>query len=117
MEDGPARAVGKEGHEGGRADRAAVVEGEGEGAVGVEPDPLRVAGDGPGFSEDAPGMGTFWAAYPFSVSVWSPGSPRAVLLSPWHPIRLAWLAAVSAGVGSEANRLSVDHEKRVEQLS
>lgn len=49
------------------------------------------------------GMGAFWAAYPFSVSVWKPGSPRAVLLSPWHPVRLAWLSAVSMGVASEAN--------------
>lgn len=39
----------------------------------------------------------FWAAYPFSVSVWSTHAGakcRAVLLSPLHPIRLAWLAGV-----------------------
>lgn len=38
----------------------------------------------------------FWASYPFSASVWDTkqaGRCRAVLLSPLHPIRLAWLAA------------------------
>ena len=38
----------------------------------------------------------FWASYPFSLSVWSnDGVPNclAVLLSPLHPLRLAWLAA------------------------
>ncbi len=49
------------------------------------------------------GMDAFWAAYPFTVSVWKPGAPRAVLLSPWHPIRLAWLSAVSNGVEAEGN--------------
>ncbi|MDQ0576681.1 hypothetical protein [Agromyces albus] len=44
--------------------------------------------------------GVFWATYPFSTSVWSlePGNVRceSVLLSPLHPLRLAWLAAVEA---------------------
>lgn len=43
--------------------------------------------------------GKFWAAYPFSVSVWSTlddARTKAVLLSPLHPIRLAWLAGVEA---------------------
>ena len=38
----------------------------------------------------------FWAAYPFSISVWStgPGAKcEAVAVSPLHPIRMAWLAA------------------------
>lgn len=41
--------------------------------------------------------GVFWAAYPFSVSVWSTKvhlESVAVLLSPLHPLRLAWLAGV-----------------------
>lgn len=41
--------------------------------------------------------GVFWATYPFSISLWSTvGSAKchAVLLSPLHPIRLAWLAGV-----------------------
>jgi len=43
--------------------------------------------------------GVFWASYPFSVSVWATeGSFKCVevLLSPLHPVRLAWLAAVEA---------------------
>lgn len=38
----------------------------------------------------------FWACFPFSVSVYKAGGTkkaRAVLLSPLHPLRLAWLAA------------------------
>lgn len=41
--------------------------------------------------------GVFWATYPFSISVWRTGDSirsSAVLLSPLHPIRLAWLAGV-----------------------
>lgn len=41
--------------------------------------------------------GLFWASYPFSASVWDTaesGRCSAVLLSPLHPIRLAWLACV-----------------------
>lgn len=37
--------------------------------------------------------GIFWAAYPWSVSAWSRDGCEAVLLSPLHPIRLAWVAA------------------------
>lgn len=43
--------------------------------------------------------GKFWAAYPFSISIWSTREDaltKAVLLSPLHPIRLAWLAGVEA---------------------
>jgi len=43
--------------------------------------------------------GKFWAAYPFSISIWSTNDDaltKAVLLSPLHPIRLAWLAGVEA---------------------
>ncbi len=43
--------------------------------------------------------GVFWAAYPWSISVWDlKSAPRcqAVLLSPLHPLRLAWVAAVEA---------------------
>jgi tRNA A37 threonylcarbamoyladenosine biosynthesis protein TsaE len=43
--------------------------------------------------------GVFWAAYPFSISVWAT-QPAAkcstVLLSPLHPVRLAWLAGVES---------------------
>lgn len=43
--------------------------------------------------------GLFWAAYPFSVSVWTTRQSfdcSAVLLSPLHPLRLAWLAGAEA---------------------
>jgi len=43
--------------------------------------------------------GQFWATYPFSASVWSTTPvPKCstVFLSPFHPIRLAWLASVEA---------------------
>lgn len=42
-------------------------------------------------------VGQFWASYPFSISIWSTENTarcEAVLLSPLHPIRLAWLAGV-----------------------
>lgn len=41
----------------------------------------------------------YWATYPFSISVWQTleaTSVTAVLLSPLHPIRLAWLAGVES---------------------
>lgn len=41
--------------------------------------------------------GTFWATYPMSISIWSTVDGArclSVLLSPLHPIRLAWLAGV-----------------------
>lgn len=41
----------------------------------------------------------FWAVYPFSLSAWRTDntlSPEAVLLSPFHPVRLAWVASVEA---------------------
>ncbi|MFD5274197.1 hypothetical protein ACFWHS_09725 [Glutamicibacter sp. NPDC058337] len=43
--------------------------------------------------------GKFWAAYPFSISIWSTRDDaltKAVLLSPLHPLRLAWLSGVEA---------------------
>jgi hypothetical protein len=43
--------------------------------------------------------GVFWAAYPFSISVWEtePAAKcSAVLLSPLHPVRLAWLSGVES---------------------
>lgn len=42
--------------------------------------------------------GVFWATYPFGMSVWDSASGlcRAVLLSPLHPLRLAWLAGVES---------------------
>ncbi|MGG5171855.1 hypothetical protein ACQR35_06700 [Pseudarthrobacter sp. J1738] len=43
--------------------------------------------------------GLFWATYPMSISVWETQSTAecsAVLLSPLHPIRLAWLAGVES---------------------
>ena len=43
----------------------------------------------------------FWAAYPFSISVWESStavSLQAVLLSPLHPIRLGWLAGVESAL-------------------
>lgn len=39
----------------------------------------------------------FWATYPFSVSAWNTGETgncEAILLTPLHPLRLAWLASV-----------------------
>ena len=49
---------------------------------------------------DDPGA-VFWASYPFSISVWNTDpadgvSCNAILLSPFHPIRLAWLAGVES---------------------
>lgn len=43
----------------------------------------------------------FWASYPFSISVWKTepyAECTAVLLSPLHPVRLAWLASVESAV-------------------
>lgn len=43
-------------------------------------------------------IGIHWASYPFSVSAWAtrvlPAKCMAVYLSPLHPLRLTWLAAV-----------------------
>lgn len=40
-------------------------------------------------------FGVFWASYPFSAGIWETerGMPRcrAVLLSPLHPVRMAWM--------------------------
>ncbi len=44
--------------------------------------------------------GVLWASYPFSATLWRveivPARCRGVLLSPLHPIRMAWLAAVES---------------------
>lgn len=43
--------------------------------------------------------GVFWATYPLSISIWETETAAecsAVLLSPLHPIRLAWLAGVES---------------------
>lgn len=49
----------------------------------------------------------FWASYPFSFSVWDLSRESshcsAVLLSPLHPIRLAWFAAVEASLWEADN--------------
>lgn len=41
-------------------------------------------------------MARFWSSFPFSVSIWNERRCEAVLLSPLHPIRLAWLASAEA---------------------
>lgn len=41
----------------------------------------------------------FWATYPFSISIWQTTEATtvsAVLISPLHPLRLAWIAAVES---------------------
>lgn len=40
------------------------------------------------------GFGKFWARYPFSLSIWNktPRTLAAVMLTPFHPLRLAWIA-------------------------
>lgn len=53
--------------------------------------------------------GVFWAAYPFCASVWTidgVAQLRSILISPLHPIRLAWLSGISAGVTHEADEQS-----------
>ena len=39
-------------------------------------------------------FGRFWARFPFTVSIWnqSPKLLAAVMLSPFHPLRLSWIA-------------------------
>lgn len=61
--DGPARAVGQEGHGGGRADRAAVGKREFVGPVGIEPNPQRAFREA-AFGGDAPGDGDHFAGLP-----------------------------------------------------
>jgi DNA phosphorothioation-dependent restriction protein DptH len=51
-------------------------------------------------------FGVFWATYPFSASLWdtSPAlSCKSVLLSPIHPIRLAWLARTERTLRNASN--------------
>jgi hypothetical protein len=57
VRDGPARTVREEGHDGGRADRAAVGEEEIGGGIRGEPNPQRAVGDRPGFGEGASRIG------------------------------------------------------------
>lgn len=48
----------------------------------------------------------FWASYPMSVSVWGTSvryGCQGILLSPWHPIRLAWLAQTERTLRTAAN--------------
>ncbi len=57
----------------------------------------------------------FWAAYPMSVSVWDVRADegcQAVLLSPLHPLRLAWLAGVEHVLFEAKN--SVQHAGSIE---
>ncbi|VXC05845.1 SPG23_c9, whole genome shotgun sequence [Arthrobacter sp. 9V] len=57
----------------------------------------------------------FWAAYPMSVSAWDvkgDNGCQAVLLSPLHPIRLAWLAGAEHSLFEAEN--SVEHAGSVE---
>lgn len=58
----------------------------------------------------------FWARFPFSVSVWEVGtnSPgcTAVLLSPFHPVRLAWLYLVETSLRSINDKVLDKKRKR-----
>jgi DNA phosphorothioation-dependent restriction protein DptH len=48
----------------------------------------------------------FWASYPFSASIWDlqdTGTCQGVLLSPLHPIRMAWLASVERTIWESEN--------------
>ncbi|MBT2554469.1 ATP-binding protein [Arthrobacter sp. ISL-5] len=57
----------------------------------------------------------FWAAYPMSVSVWDVRGDegcQAVLLSPLHPLRLAWLAGAEHVLFEAKN--SVQHAGSIE---
>jgi DNA phosphorothioation-dependent restriction protein DptH len=49
--------------------------------------------------------GIFWATYPFALSVWNTSTAicPAVLLSPLHPLRLAWLAGVESSLWDADN--------------
>lgn len=52
----------------------------------------------------------FWATYPMSASIWRTkhsGGCRAVLLSPLHPLRLAWLAGVEQVLHDAQNALEL----------
>jgi DNA phosphorothioation-dependent restriction protein DptH len=51
----------------------------------------------------------FWAAYPFTVSVWELHNAfrcKAVLLSPMHPVRLAWLAGAESTLWDSPNDMA-----------
>jgi hypothetical protein len=56
-------------------------------------------------SEEYGHASKFWAAYPFSTSIWNMDEQlcSAVLLSPLHPLRLAWLASVEHGLWQTAD--------------
>lgn len=50
----------------------------------------------------------FWVRYPFSVSIWSTTDEGArivgVAISPYHPLRLAWLASVESTLRNSESR-------------
>ena len=51
-------------------------------------------------------VGRLWATYPFSVSIWQTSNvPRlqSVLISPLHPIRLAWIAKMEHSLRNARN--------------
>ena len=58
----------------------------------------------------------FWARFPFSVSIWEVGtnSPgcTAVLLSPLHPVRLAWMYLTQVSLRSIDERVLDKKRKR-----
>lgn len=51
----------------------------------------------------------FWATYPFCISIWDVDSGAgcsSILLSPLHPIRLAWLAGVENVLAGSSDALN-----------
>lgn len=53
-------------------------------------------------------MATFLASFPFSISVWEGAECKSVLLSPLHPIRLAWLASTEDLLSRASEDLASD---------
>lgn len=54
--------------------------------------------------------GRFWASFPFSASIWGTVGGlqcRSVLISPFHPIRLSWLASVEDALWASPNAASL----------
>ncbi|MHA7178339.1 ATP-binding protein [Arthrobacter sp. Sr24] len=52
----------------------------------------------------------FWASYPMSISIWDVTTShgcQGVLLSPLHPLRLAWLAGVESTLFEATNAVSL----------
>jgi DNA phosphorothioation-dependent restriction protein DptH len=57
----------------------------------------------------------FWVRYPFSVSVWQSRSERdcsAVLMSPFHPLRLSWMYSVQKTLRSAKSNSGRQTRKR-----